>query len=97
MASELQDTLDRIINKSNILIEKYRVLSGEKEELEVKLELVKEDNERLRKENEALRQDNEYMKMARAVAPDPEKAAQVRSMISTLVRDIDRCINQLNE
>jgi len=35
--------------------------------------------------------------MARAVAPDPEKAAQVRSMISTLVRDIDRCINQLNE
>ena len=83
MASELQDTLDRIINKSNILIEKYRVLSGEKEELEVKLELVEEDNE--------------YMKMARAVAPDPEKAAQVRSMISTLVRDIDRCINQLNE
>ncbi len=97
MASELQDTLSRIVNKSNILIEKYRVLHAEKEELEVQLEVLKEDFEKLRKENETLKQQNEYLTMARNIAPDPEKAAQARSVISSLVRDIDKCISQLNE
>ena len=48
MANELQQTLTRIINKSNILVEKYHAL-------------------------------------------------EARATISTLVRDIDKCIAQLNE
>ncbi len=97
MATELQDTLARLVSKSNVLIEKYRVLAAEKEELDVQLATMQEEVDNLRMENEKLHQDNEYLKMARSIVPDQEKAAQARSMISNLVRDIDKCISQLNE
>ena len=97
MATELQDTLARIVSKSNVLTEKYRVLAAEKEELDVQLAVMQEEVDNLRIENEKLHQDNEYLKMARSIAPNQEKAAQARSMISKLVRDIDKCISQLNE
>jgi SMC interacting uncharacterized protein involved in chromosome segregation len=55
MASQLQDTLVRIINKSNVLIEKYNALSAEKQNLALEVEKLKSDIAELRKDNEKLR------------------------------------------
>ncbi len=97
MANELQQTLARIINKSNILVEKYHALedvnsqlASEKEQLEKEIEQIKRDNERLT-------QEIEYLKMARVVTPNLDDVEKARTTISTLVRDIDKCIAQLNE
>lgn len=97
MANELQDTLSRIIGKSNVLIEKYHAVAAERERLADENALLREQVDGLRIENEKLKRNNGYLAMARDLAPDKESAARTRAIISQLVRDIDRCIAQLNE
>ena len=97
MANELQQTLARIINKSNILVEKYHALMSANAELASKKEQLVEEIEKMKRANELLQQENEYLKLARVVAPDLNDVENARTTISTLVRDIDKCIAQLNE
>lgn len=97
MASELQETLARIVTKSKVLVDKYHVLNAEKERLEQVVAQLLSEMEVLKKENEKLSTDNHYLTMARHFVPNSEKAAEAKKMISSLVRDIDKCISQLNE
>lgn len=97
MANELQQTLARIINKSNILVEKYHALMNANAELASEKEQLVEEIEKMKRANELLQQENEYLKLARVVAPDLNDVENARTTISTLVRDIDKCIAQLNE
>ena len=97
MANELQQTLARIINKSNILVEKYHALESANAELASEKEQLVEEIEKMKRANELLHQENEYLKLARLVAPDLRDVEKARTTISTLVRDIDKCIAQLNE
>lgn len=97
MASELQETLARIVTKSKVLVDKYHVLNAEKERLEQVVAQLQSEMEVLKKENGKLSTDNHYLTMARHFVPNSEKAAEAKKMISSLVRDIDKCISQLNE
>lgn len=97
MASELQETLARIVTKSKVLVDKYHVLNAEKERLEQVVAQLQSEMEVLKKKNEKLSTDNHYLTMARHFVPNSEKAAEAKKMISSLVRDIDKCISQLNE
>lgn len=96
MANELQQTLARIINKSNILVEKYHALEDANQALANDNKQLHEDIEQMKKDNELMRQEIEYLKMARVIAPSLDNVAQARTTISKLVRDIDKCISQLN-
>ena len=51
----------------------------------------------MKKDNERIKQEISYLKMARVIAPTHEDVDNARTTISTLVRDIDKCIAQLNE
>ena len=97
MANELQQTLARIINKSNILVEKYHELENAYSELESEKKQLVEQIEQIKRDNERMSQEIEYLKMARVVAPNLDDVENARTTISTLVRDIDKCIAQLNE
>ncbi|MBO4721834.1 MAG: hypothetical protein J5629_02760 [Muribaculaceae bacterium] len=97
MANELQQTLERIINKSNILVEKYHALEAANADLASEKEQLVEEIEKMKRANELLQQENEYLKLARVVTPDLRDVENARTTISTLVRDIDKCIAQLNE
>ena len=97
MASELQETLARIVTKSEVLVEKYHVLSAEKERLEKIVAQLQEENENLKKENNQLLTDNEYLTIVRKIVPDSEHLGEAKNMISSIGRDIDKCISQLNE
>ena len=97
MASELQETLARIVTKGEVLVEKYHVLSAEKERLEKIVAQLQEENENLKKENNQLLTDNEYLTIVRKIVPDSEHLGEAKNMISSIVRDIDKCISQLNE
>ena len=97
MANELQQTLTRIINKSNILVEKYHALENINSELVSEKEQLIKEIEQIKRDNEKLSQEVEFLKMARVVAPNLDNVDYARATISTLVRDIDKCIAQLNE
>lgn len=95
MATDLHSTINRILNKSNVLVEKYQALEAEKVNAELKIKQLHEEIAVLKKELEKLRQDNEYLRMARSIAPSYEQIEESRSIISQLVRDVDKCISQL--
>jgi predicted nuclease with TOPRIM domain len=97
MANELQQTLTRIINKSNIFVEKYHELEKVNGELMSENEQLVKEIEQIKRDNEKLSQEIEFLKMARVVAPNLDNVENARTTISTLVRDIDKCIAQLNE
>ena len=97
MASNLQDTIQRIVNKSNILLEKYNALMADKRRLDEENESLKSGNEKLKLELERLRQENEYLRLVRSISATPEQIEENKSRISKLVRDIDKCISQLTD
>ena len=96
MASELQERLDRIVGKSQVLVERYQNLVSQHSEMEERLTRATEHNERLEIEVERLKRENEFLRIAHTVASTPEQVTQVRATITRLVRDIDKCIKQLN-
>lgn len=97
MASDLQNTLRRVVNKSEILFEKYQALMAEKRKVDEANEELRSRNDDLKKEVEQLRRENEYLRLARSISSTPEQASENRAKISKLVRDIDKCISQLTD
>ena len=50
-----------------------------------------------KKEIQQLKLENDYLKIARSIAPDRETLENSRRVIAKLMRDVDKCIEQLNE
>ncbi len=96
VASDLQQRLERIVGKSNVLIERYRRLLELKQSAEQRVAELERENEQLRAKLERCEQDNFYLRTARGLASTPEQVSEARIMITRLVRDIDKCITQLN-
>ncbi|MDE6535608.1 MAG: hypothetical protein K2K82_06315 [Muribaculaceae bacterium] len=96
MAEKVHDIYSSIISKVNILLERQAMLEQALAQAKHDLKLAADENSKLRKENEALKADLEYMTVARTLATDPQQVADTRQMISGLVREIDRCIAELN-
>ena len=95
MASELQDTLKRLIGKSEVLIEKYNVLKAEKDAVDNENAKLKADINALKVRVESLEQDCEFLRIARVVSVNREELERNRAMLGKLVQDIDKCISQL--
>ena len=96
MATELRERLERLQRKSAVLVDKYQALLTQSQQTAPELEDATATIARLQSQVEQLEQDNQYLRMAHTVAATPEAVAQTRATISKLVRDIDRCISQLN-
>ena len=97
MASDLESTLRRISEKSRFLTERFRVVSRQQAESDKRIaELEKELRERERR-IQLLTAEVEYLRVSSILAPTAEKVTATRSMIKELVREIDRCIADLNE
>ena len=97
MATELQATLERIMSKCTVLLENYEVLKTLNSELQTSLEKAESELQSLRAENERMAIDLKFMKIAKNVAPTASEAKAASEMLSKMVRDIDKCISQLNE
>lgn len=96
MASELRERLERLQRKSAVLVEKYQALLVQSQQTAHELEEKTATIAHLQAQVEQLEHDNRYLRMAHTVAATPEAVVQTRAMIAKLVRDIDRCISQLN-
>lgn len=97
MAENLSEIFERLLAKQQILLERYNAMKD-------KLQISQEENEALKKENEKQRQlieklemDKDFLQMARQIAPDREALDRSRAMIARLVRDVDKCIEQLKD
>ena len=93
---ELKDRLHSVASKVETLRQRYNALRSEKKKMERQIERQELEIARLEKEVNQLKIDNEFLRVARSVPSNPEAVARYKGQISKMVRDIDRCIKQLN-
>ena len=97
MADELQQTLNRTSEKARIILERYAIMKTRLAELKAKAGELEQVLEKTRAENQRLKSQVEFLKMAAVVAPDRADIELIRAILSGLVREIDRCIVDLND
>lgn len=97
MASDLETTLNRISEKARFLTERFKVVSRRKDEAEARVaELEKALHDRDR-QIQLMTAELEFLKVSSVLAPNAEAVNTTRTMIREMIRDIDRCIEDLND
>ena len=95
-SQELKDRLQNLTHKVDTLRKRYLALQSEKKEMARQISRQELEIERLEKELKQLRIDNEFLRVAHTVPANPEVVARYKKQVAMMVRDIDRCIKQLN-
>lgn len=97
MAFDYEAAFTRIINKARIIQQRYlKMLDERKSALEAMQDLRAQLAEKDRI-IEQLQIRLEYMQVASTIAPTREQLDKSKTVISDLVREIDRCISELSD
>jgi len=96
MPTELKDRINSVTAKAQALRDSYLTLLSEKQAADKQLEQQQLEIGQLQRQVDQLRIDNEYLRVAHTLAPDRQAVDRYKQQISQMVRDIDRCIKQLN-
>lgn len=97
MAGTLQQRLDSIKDKAEKLTSRYRRLIEEKRAADTMISDLRQTVERQQRELAGLRQKIEYLTVVTTINPERDKVEQTRVVLSELVREIDKCINELTQ
>ena len=97
MASDLAEQLERISDKSRLLLIRFGELQKRNAALTSELQDMRATLVSRDAEIEKLRLELEYLRIATNIAPDSKSKEAVYATISDLVREIDRCINDLTQ
>lgn len=97
MASDLEQSVQRIGEKARILVERYRVVEQEKAEALRRVADLERQLDIQRKENERLRMQTEFLTVSSAIAPDPDSVEHARAIVADLLSEVDRCIADLHD
>lgn len=96
MAANLQHRVDKIESKAALILERYRLISQARQEAENRVRELTGTVERLERTIGDLNRQIEYLKVASVLTPDHKDVEAPRAVLSELVREIDKCINQLS-
>lgn len=97
MASDLEATLNRLSEKSRFITERFRVVSRRKDEAEARIaELEKMVRDRDR-QIQLMAAEIENLRVSSVLAPTADAVNATRAVIRDLIRDIDRCIADIND
>ncbi|MCI9285046.1 MAG: hypothetical protein HFJ91_04475 [Muribaculaceae bacterium] len=96
MAVSLQQRIDKIKSKAALLSERNKALSEACRAAEARIADLEEANEKLLRQVRDRDREIERLKVASVLSPDHKDVEQARQFISSLVRDIDKCIAQLS-
>ena len=97
MAGEFQKKIDRVNTKTQLLLDRYTILLQRRESDLAQIAELQAEIETLRKENGRLQQENDFLKIATTIAPTRNDVNSTRELLTRLVREIDKCITDLNE
>lgn len=92
----MHDIYSSIVSKVHVIIERQALLVNAVNEARAERDSLRRENQKLQEEVDRLKADLEYMAVARSLGSNPQQIADSRAMISGLVREIDRCIAELN-
>lgn len=97
MDGEVQERIMRLKHKFELVTSRYALIIKQKGELEIKIAELEAEIESLRKENLNQRKAIELLHAARAVAPTRDELERSRTILSNLVREVNKCITDLTQ
>lgn len=97
MVGNLQQRIDRVRSKAEFLTERYRRLAEEKRATDKIVADLQLTVQRQQKELALLRQQIEYLTVVTTISPSRENVEKSRTILSELVREIDKCITELTD
>lgn len=96
MTGEEQLLLDDFKAKLRMLMKRHAALKAEKQDLITKLGELENTVAELKNENEELVKKYDDLKVAKVLSVGDDERKQVKLRINKIVREIDKCIAQLN-
>ena len=97
MAGDLQKRLDSLTNKAQLLLKRYAMLEEENAAMKQKINELEATFSRQNRELTDKNRQIEQLQVMGVLAPTREDIEKSRAFLTGLVRDIDKCINELNE
>ncbi len=97
MAGNLQQRLDSLKSKTQLLVERYARMENARREAESRISELEQEITRKDREIKVLRQQLEQLQVVTTLSPGREDVERSRKFFAELLRDIDKCINELSE
>ncbi|MDE6073383.1 MAG: hypothetical protein K2F80_02140 [Muribaculaceae bacterium] len=97
MPGELPSRIERLKHKAEVLFSRYQMLKEQKVLADEEISQLKATLAERDRQIENLNRDLDYMKAAVGVAPSKEELEKSRALLTHLVRDINKCINDLKQ
>jgi len=97
MADDLQQSLDRFRSKAQLLAERYATLAAQKAKTEELVANLQSTIETQRRRIEELSQQVEYLRIASTITPSRADIERTQATLAKLVREIDNCINDIDD
>ena len=96
MTEQDQILLDDFKAKLRLFIKRHNSLLNENQELADQAKFLKEELAQLKSENEGLVKKYDDLKVAKVLSVNDSDKIQMKQRINKIVREIDKCIAQLN-
>lgn len=97
MAADLQQLIQSLSTKHRELAERYREAVTERDEARRHVIDLEHTVKQQSQEIERLSQQVEFLTVVSTVMPDRDDVEKSRELLSGLVREIDKCINDLTD
>ena len=96
MAADLKQRIEKIESKAALMVERYELLVKAKTAAELRIAELESQIGRLEREIEERDREIEHLRVVSVLTPDHRDVEATRTVLSELVREIDKCINQLS-
>lgn len=96
MTEQDQILLDDLKAKFRLLIKRHDSLKQERQQFLEQVKLLENEIAELKSENELLAKKYDDLKVAKVLSATDNEKQQVKQRINKIVREIDKCIAQLN-
>ena len=93
----LSTRLSEIRTKVEKLVEENRLLKNENESMRDRIEGLERTVELQKNTLSELTEQNKLIKLAKNLAPEDSDTEELKNKVNELIREIDRCIDLLNE
>lgn len=97
MSGTLQQRIDTLIVKTNLLTQRYADMVEANNKAQQQIKQLEITVSELRTEISELKVANEHLRVVSTLTPNRENIETSREFFVKLLRDIDKCINELNE
>lgn len=96
MTEQDQYLIDEFKTRLRLLMNRQNSLKDENQKLQDQLENLQKELREVRQENEMLVKRYENLKLAKVFSASDDEKQSAKQMINKIVREIDKCIAQLN-